>query len=629
MGNAGAAYMTPHWYQVTGNADEEYRRRGPPPARQGSDGCSLPLVMKSGSSQKVDCFCIYGGWTVGYGMSAGLAILCPRQDRHWHLEKQAEEQENQAKMKESSCCSSSSAASFPSEIEGIQQSYEWINIDQIPGRRGRPTYGHTLTLISDGGDIFSEKGEWNGKEKENEAGQNVFSACEIAMFVYGGVTMGGYRGETNRLSVIRVRSFDDFASFSGCVEGSDAITPRRFDWVDKNHPDGMQNGTARAYHSAVYVDRKCCQQDGVHPNHCGKLYIFGGFNEEGAMGELECYDLRNDEWSIPISGTEGADAPCARFGHSCSYVPSCGSLFVVGGSTGSSNYKGHTDGDELDDVWCLDLRSSGEYKPCFFISHTYTFIVIYFMSSLVPSDLGWRRIQNHLPANIVADTRCKFSPLQRCHSALVVRSGGFRHDKLLFFGGGAPGQVTNALHLFDTNSHRWEFVHLSDEGNAHCPCPRQNQSAAMMACGSKCVFFGGALARPYGREELGDAFILDLDGCQSINPQAIQECSRTTSDIHTQQTYFEDDSDDGEYGEDEIFTSSGLFALLAAQQGSQNMGFLQALMQMAAARRQNIAHSQTEEGQMEDGNENEGGEAEEEDGGEGDGDEEIEDGANP
>ena len=74
--------------------------------------------------------------------------------------------------------------------------------------------------------------------------------------------------------------------------------------------------------------------------------------------------------------------------------------------TGSSNFKARVNGRELDDLWVMDLARESAHG------------------------LAWERVRTGSPAPPGA--------LQRCHSAVLV--GG---RKLVFFGGGVPGGVTN------------------------------------------------------------------------------------------------------------------------------------------------------------------------------------------
>ena len=146
-----------------------------------------------------------------------------------------------------------------------------------------------------------------------------------------------------------------------------------------------------------------------------KLYIFGGFDSNGAISSFQSVALEADTSGVEIiaSGFEDVNAdgegPCRRFGHTCTYVK--GRLFVAGGSTGSSNYKGHRDGEELQDsIYCLNMES-----------HT----------------LRWEKI------NFAINDSLSFAGLCRCHSAVNI------NDNILFSFGGAPNETTNHLHLLD------------------------------------------------------------------------------------------------------------------------------------------------------------------------------------
>ena len=163
------------------------------------------------------------------------------------------------------------------------------------------------------------------------------------------------------------------------------------------------------------------------------------------------------------------DAPVGRFGHTTTVIGS--KFFLAGGTTGTSNYKGRVDGEELiNELWCLDLSFSSE-------------------------NLHWERIyftRGYSTQDI--------NPMQRCHSAIA-------HDsKIMFFGGGPPRHTTNELHVLDTNSMDITLLEVSGRS----PRPRQNHVVATMLDGSVMVLFGGCLARG-NAEELGDTWVLDLD----------------------------------------------------------------------------------------------------------------------
>jgi hypothetical protein len=243
----------------------------------------------------------------------------------------------------------------------------------------------------------------------------------------------------------------------------------------------------------------------VHPSNARHLWAFGGFNDnDGAIAALECLDVRpglSHGWDRFTTPPFVVDGPVGRFGHTCTLVG--GSLYVVGGCTGSSNYKGHSDGEELSDVWKLDLGRPRD-------------------------ELRWEQI----------DSICPYpDALQRCHSAVRVGT------KVLFFAGGGPGNVTNMLCAFDTAVLRGNAATKKEDGGAGeknstttgppsqwsaprvanqsltrrmkratMPCPRQNQSSALIPGTGLMMVFGGALALTYGDEvpHLFVAFVVDI-----------------------------------------------------------------------------------------------------------------------
>ena len=128
-------------------------------------------------------------------------------------------------------------------------------------------------------------------------------------------------------------------------------------------------------------------------------------------------------------------------------------------------------GDELDDVWLLDLR-------------------------LPSADLVWSCVSppNRAPPN----------SLQRCHGAASLG------HTILFFGGGRSTNLTNALALFDTDSGTWRDGPTRLTGRP--PSTRQNAQCAVIPGTGTLVVFGGWKLGAYGQDQnLGDTILLDLD----------------------------------------------------------------------------------------------------------------------
>lgn len=296
--------------------------------------------------------------------------------------------------------------------------------------------------------------------------------------------MGGYRGEVSCLTAIVI----DVES----NESKSTNQPATFWWKPVALNDSENGAVARSYHTANFIDKDTGIKDGIHHVHVNKLYIFGGFDSNGAISSFQSVALEADTSGVEIVASAFEDVradgegPCRRFGHTCTYVK--GRLFVAGGSTGSSNYKGHRDGEELQDsIYGLDMASD---------------------------TLRWEKVEFAINGTL------SFTGLCRCHSAVNIS------DNILFSFGGAPSNTTNHLHLLDLSN--MEMSRVATVNESHLPRPRQNQSVAMLPCGTRMVVFGGALALPYGSEELGDTWILDLNAHAS-NREAIEECE--TSDV--------------------------------------------------------------------------------------------------
>eukprot|EP00658_Telonema_sp_P-2_P052499 TRINITY_DN40725_c0_g1_i1.p1 TRINITY_DN40725_c0_g1~~TRINITY_DN40725_c0_g1_i1.p1 ORF type:complete len:123 (-),score=26.15 TRINITY_DN40725_c0_g1_i1:9-377(-) len=82
--------------------------------------------------------------------------------------------------------------------------------------------------------------------------------------------------------------------------------------------------TPRAYHTAVWVGKGA----GTHASNSDRLWVFGGFNDDGEDGEGEQGPIRGLEvlrqtdgqgWVCDQLETVG---PEARFGHSCCLLKS-------------------------------------------------------------------------------------------------------------------------------------------------------------------------------------------------------------------------------------------------------------------------------------------------------------------
>ena len=331
-----------------------------------------------------------------------------------------------------------------------QLSYEWISFP-IQGRdRSTPVpYGHSLTAVPAG----------------------CLHPTQEALITFGGVTRGGYQGETDSMSAIRVLTPEE--------QNNTRHISQHFVW--NNFP--ATDLRARAYHTATFVGYDQYLYGGFQNTLC----LFGGFNRNGAMADFQMIRLSDLSEVIQTHSNFNGMPPPPRFGHSANLIN--GLLYIMGGSSGSSNYKGQVDGEELSDVWTLCLRNEVPFGT-------------------------WTRIasQGGIPDGV----------LHRCHSAVVVgNTASMNKQRILCFGGGAPGVVSNSVAVYNPENNIWDAdTTMEIRGNA--PNPRQNHSMAVLPGGTKIVVFGGALARPYGREELGDTYILDLDGHYSSSCMEVE-----------------------------------------------------------------------------------------------------------
>jgi hypothetical protein len=301
------------------------------------------------------------------------------------------------------------------------------------------------------------------------------------------------------------------------VQSNGGNTGADSEWWDAN--DTVPDCQPRAYHSSTFIQSTTM---GIHSSNAARVWVFGGFNDDmGTISELQTLLVpqHNSSTSTNRSGGTGSssnateermkkrmkmktassatndahywtwesrvpdgDAPVGRFGHTTTVIGA--NMFLAGGTTGTSNFKGRVDGEELvNELWCLDLSVSSEH-------------------------LHWERI--NVTGSPVGP------PMQRCHSATAQGS------KIIFFGGGPPGRTTRALHVLDTNTNAMNISLLEVQGGSS-PRPRQNHVVTTMLDGSVMVLFGGCLARG-NAEELGDTWVLDLDhGFKMLEGEAVTE----------------------------------------------------------------------------------------------------------
>ena len=510
------------YYQISNG----HSSRTDPIERQGSSGCIVTTIPHG-------VFCIVGGWTTR-GLSVGVSLLrdlpitttvtkkttTTTTTKTTTTNNGAEEtlkSEKKATSNDESSSSSSSSSSISNSF--VKSKYEWQTYNIQNRGRENATYGHSITHIPPG----------------------VLHPNAEGMIMFGGVTMGGYRGEISSLTAITIHNeiVNDENKF-------------KFLWkpITRN---GRQHGAiARSYHTVNFVSNEMIK-DGVHENHLSKLYIFGGFNMNGAIAEFQTAKLemhpRTNEILVPTFDNNQPDGeqPCARFGHTCTYVK--GQLYIAGGSTGSSNYKGQRDGEELQtELYILDLRNE---------------------------TLNW----SHPEISFLNMESTNFRGLCRCHSAIEL------NGNILFSFGGPPNETTNHLHLLEVDNNTFQMQRVATVNEQRLPCARQNQTVAKLACGTRMVVFGGALALPYGNEELGDTWVLDFDGDET-NRDVIEECEEPEEEEE------EEEVDANDYGH----------AFQFPQQQQQGFGDLRQLLAMA--RRHELLRRMQAQQQGRDGSNN-------------------------
>ena len=179
-----------------------------PCARQGSSGCVVELGLKDGSLSDGRLL-VFGGWKVQHP-SIDQDVWVARRVRPTEVQR-------------------SEAAS----ANDSDRMWAWKRLP-ARGEGRRPSYGHTITYIGGG-----------------------------AAVAFGGVTIGGYRGEMNTVARLQL---DDF----GGLDDAGSAT------VQCNRNNDL---TPRAYHSATWIPRMQC------------IILFGGFDETGPMQRLEAFSL--------------------------------------------------------------------------------------------------------------------------------------------------------------------------------------------------------------------------------------------------------------------------------------------------------------------------------------------------
>ncbi|GAX81113.1 hypothetical protein CEUSTIGMA_g8547.t1 [Chlamydomonas eustigma] len=296
--------------------------------------------------------------------------------------------------------------------DGVE--YVWGKL-QASGRPPAIRYGHSITRCGANKDM---------------------------LLVYGGMQSGGYYHEIESPSILRsaVRGSDsEDVSIVGSSEEAEHSGKRNksclYEWY---HPtlSGDSPGP-RGYHAS------CASDDGR------LVYLFGGIAARDSCNTLAVIDVHNETCLIPDTSGE---QPSPRFG--CSLACYDNKLWVVGGGCG---YDLARSGHDLEDVYCLDLKS-------------------------------WEWCKVEL-TNQPSDPRC----IGRCHAYQLIGS------KLLMFGGSMD--LGNEVSYLDLAIRSWGKPAVIGQP------PNKRMSAVMVLQGTQLLVYGGWI---YSHGEMGDLYRLNL-----------------------------------------------------------------------------------------------------------------------
>ncbi len=288
------------------------------------------------------------------------------------------------------------------------------------------------------------------------------------LILFGGLTLGGYRGDVNGMYTFDVSFFD--AETNEEISDIDAFSCNypifsRARWSGNLTSHQRVDAAAlvpitRGYHTANVIklngDRRC-------------LVLFGGLHDHEPCNSLEIYDIDSNTWvyngdnttcsSLQQYVVSGA-GPCGRFGHSSTLIGN--KLYVCSGS----------DGNDL-------IRNGSELKDLYILEFSYAHNRLTWSQPIIP---------NNIP---------HFFYPGRCHTATV--SG----DKIFFFGGGASH--SNDIVVFDTRTNALSLPELCVDEEGLFVTPRL--SAIAVSRGVELFIFGG-FSRDYG--QFGDLWKVDL-----------------------------------------------------------------------------------------------------------------------
>ena len=332
------------------------------------------------------------------------------------------------------------------------------------------------------------------------SGDNPPSNYSKRLILFGGLTLGGYRGDVNGMYTLDVTFFNaetneeisDTAAFS-CTYPIGT----RIKW--SGNLTGHQRSSAstlvpisRGYHTANVIklngDRR-------------SLVLFGGLHEHQPCNSLEIYDIGTNSWvyngsdttysSPQINYIVSGAGPSSRFGHSSTLISN--KLYICGGSDGNDLVR---NGNELRDLYILE----------FFSEHNR----LTWSQPVIPTTLSHQ-----------------FYP-GRCHTATVTG------DKIFFFGGGA--RHTNDIVMFNTLTNAVDLPEICVDEEGLFINPRV--SAIAVSRGVELFIFGG-FNKDYG--QFGDLWKINL---------AFDLRTTSNSDIRLMPddyAHSDDDDDDSEY----------------------------------------------------------------------------------
>lgn len=293
---------------------------------------------------------------------------------------------------------------------------------------------------------------------------------ENSALIFGGCTMGGYRGGVNDLKLFTFLPFTDEEFTLLDSNPQYKLEPQiqqHFSLSCIRYDTSTCMPAGRGYHSAVMIVF----------NNARSMVIFGGLqdgagpqNSTSPVQKLEMYNIEYQTWSqAHATGTE----PSARFGHSCVYHARTDCMIFTGGSNGSDLFR---NGIDLDDMHLLKIVRS--------------------LDSTSSDSLVWSQ-------PLIDPAQRRLIP-GRCHSICLASS-----DMMLAFGGSADS--SNRVVVINlSNIRRYPFDGDSIslfKPECRGPSPSPRTSCTGILTGKYYLMQGGF---HFQERELGDAWMLDL-----------------------------------------------------------------------------------------------------------------------